>query len=237
MKGSHIATMDLVTVLIADAHALLRKRLGSFLVQQQGIQVIGEAMNGRQVLRRVKALQPHILLLGLRMPNMNSLEVLPKIRARSPRTKILVLAEHFEEDFITKALQGGMHGCVLKTARPTELVKVIRTIHAGEFWVQRRLLTQVVESLRLKVDELQRATWKLQGFLSEREEEVVIWAVQGMTNKEIAAQLGISAKTVKTHLQNVFRKLNVRRRVQLSALVPHFTSHSSPAAPESPPSE
>jgi RNA polymerase sigma factor (sigma-70 family) len=218
MKSSHVATMDLITVLIADAHAILRKRLSRFLAQQQDMQVIGEATDGRQVLRRVEALQPHILLLDVRMPNMDGLEVVPKIRARSLRTKILILADYFAEDFITRALQGGMHGCVLKTALPTELVKVICTIHAGEFWVPRRLLTQVVETLRHRVDELQGSAWRLRNILSEREQEVVIWAVQGMTNKEIAAQLGISPKTVKTHLQNVFQKLNVRRRVQLSAL-------------------
>ena len=212
--------MDLITVLIADAHAILRQGLSRFLAQQQDMQVIGEATDSRQVLRRVEALQPHILLLDVRMPNMDGLEVLPKIRARSPRTKILILADYFAEDFIARALQGGMHGCVLKTALPTELVKVIRTIHAGEFWVPRRLLTQVVENLRHRVDELQGSAWKLRDILSEREQEVVIWAVQGMTNKEIAAQLGISPKTVKTHLQNVFRKVNVRRRIQLSALSP-----------------
>jgi DNA-binding NarL/FixJ family response regulator len=172
------------------------------------------------VLGGVEALHPHILLLDVRMPKLGGRAGLPKIHARSPRTKILILADYFEEDFIVRALQGGMHGCVLKTALPTELVKVIRTIHAGEFWVPRRLLTQVVENLRHRVNELQGSTWELRDILSEREQEVVIWAVQGMTNTEIAAQLGISPKTVKTHLQNVFRKLNVRRRVQLSALSP-----------------
>jgi DNA-binding NarL/FixJ family response regulator len=212
--------MDLITVLIADTHAILRERLSKFLAQQQDMQIIGEATDGRQVLRRVEVLQPHILLLDVRMPNMDALEVLPKIRARSPRTKILLLADYFAEDFIARALQVGVYGCVLKTALPTELVKVICAIHAGELWVPRRLLTQVVETLRHRVDELQGSAWKLRNILSEREQEVVIWAVQGMTNKEIAAQLGISATTVKTHLQNVFRKLNIRRRIQLSALPP-----------------
>ncbi len=224
--------MDLIRVLISDAHAVLRERLSRFLAQQKDIQVVGEAMDGRQMLDRVAALQPHILLLDLQMPKMDGLEVLPKIRVKSPGTKFLILADYFEEDFIARALQVGVHGCVLKTAPPTELAKVIRTTHAGEFWVQRRLLARVVENLRHRVDELQGCPSELRDVLSNREQEVVIWAVQGMTNKEIAAQLGISAKTVKTHLQNVFRKLNVRRRVQLSALSPYFASYTPRAVPQ-----
>jgi DNA-binding NarL/FixJ family response regulator len=224
--------MDLITVLITDAHAVLRERLSRFLAQQKDIQVVGEAMDGRQMLNRVAALQPHILLLDLQMPKMSGLEVLPKIRVKSPGTKILIRADYFEEDFIARALQDGVHGCMLKTAPPMELVKVIRTTHAGEFWVQRRLLTRVVENLRHRVDELEGCPSELRDVLSNREQEVVIWAVQGMTNKEIAAQLGISAKTVKTHLQNVFRKLNVRRRVQLAALSPYFASYTPRAVPQ-----
>jgi DNA-binding NarL/FixJ family response regulator len=227
--------MDHITVLIANAHAVLRERLSKFLRQQNDIQVVGEVTDGCQVLNRVEALQPHILLLDLRMPKMSELEMLSQIRAKSPRTKILIRAEYFEEDFIARGLQDGIHGCVLKTAPPTELVKAIRTTHAGEFWVQRKLLTRVVDNLRSRVDELQGSAWKLRDVLSEREQEVVIWAVQGMTNKEIAVQLGISAKTVKTHLQHVFRKLNVRRRGQLSALSPHLASSTARAAPQSPP--
>ena len=225
--------MDLITVLIADAHGLLRRRLSSLLAQQKNIEVVGEATRGR-LLNRVEALQPHILMLDMRVPKMDELKVLPRIHAKSPRTKILLLAEYFEEDFIARALQDGVHGCMLTTTSTAELVKVIRAIHAGEFWVQRKLLTRVVKNLRQRVDKLEGSPSELRGVLSDREHEVVFWAVQGMTNKEIAAQLGISAKTVKTHLQNVFKKLNVRRRVQLSALfLASYTSRAGPQPPAS----
>ena len=220
--------MDPITVLIADAHALPRQRLSRFLAQQEDIQVIGAAADGRQVLSRVGALQPHILLLDIRMPKMSGLEVLHKILARSPKTKTLILVDSFEEEFIARALQHRVHGCLLKTAPPTELVKAIRTTHAGELWAQRKLLTHVVENLRQRVDELQGFLLEMWEVLSAREQEVVTWAVQGMTNKEIATQLGISEKTVKTHLQNVFRKLKVSRRGQLLRL--RLASPPPPAA-------
>jgi DNA-binding NarL/FixJ family response regulator len=180
----------------------------------------------------VEALQPHILLLDVRLPNMGGLEVLSRIRIRSPRTKILILAGFLEESFIASALQHGAHGCVLQTAVPTDLVKAIRTTYAGELWAQRKLLTRVVETLRQRMDALEGFPSEMRETLTDREQEVSIWAVQGMTNKEVAAQLGISAKTVKTHLQKVFRKLNVRRRVQL----PRFPLTAPPPPSLSPPS-
>jgi RNA polymerase sigma factor (sigma-70 family) len=224
--------MDLITVFIAEAHVVLRQGLKRFLVQQQDMQVVGEAMDGRQVLRRVEALQPDLLLLDLRMPKLDGLAVLPRICAKSPRTRILLLADFFEEEFIARALQVGVHGCVLKTALPTELVKAIRATHAGELWAPRKLLTQVVENLRQRMDEWEGSLSKMWGTLTDREQEVIIWAAQGMTNQEIATELGISAKTVKTHLQNVFRKLNVRRRVHL----PRFRLTSLPPPAVLPPS-
>jgi RNA polymerase sigma factor (sigma-70 family) len=215
--------MDPITVLIADAHALLRQRLNRSLAQAD-IRVVGEAADGRQVLIGVEALQPHVLLLDVRMPKLGGLAGLPKIRAKSPRTKTLFLTDFFEEEFIAQALQRGAQGCLLKTAPAMELVKAIRTIYAGELWAQRKVLTRVLENLRQRIDELQGYLSWVREVLTAREREVVTWAVEGMTNKEIATQLGISEKTVKTHLQNVFRKLKVSRRVQLL----RFRRSSSP---------
>jgi DNA-binding NarL/FixJ family response regulator len=219
--------MDLIMVFIAEAHVGLRRGLNRFLAQQQDMRVVGEATDGRQVLSGVEALQPDILLLDLRMPKLDRLAVLPRIRAKSPSTRILLLADDFAEDFIVGALQDGVHGCVLKTALPTELVKAIRTTHAGELWAPRKLLTQVVETLRQRMNEREGSLPGMWETLTDREKEVISWASQGMTNQEIAIQLAISAKTVKTHLQNVFRKLNVRRRVHLSRF--RLTSLPPPA--------
>jgi DNA-binding NarL/FixJ family response regulator len=226
-----LRNMDPITVLVADAHTILRRTLSRLLGHQQNIRVVGEAANGRQVLRRMRALQPDILLLDIRMPEMGELEGLPQIRAVSPRTKILILADFFDNEFIAGLLQDGAQGCLLKTVPPAELVKAICATHGGELWVQRKILTQLIERLRQKTDELQDSLSEMRGVLSDREQEVVIWAVQGMTNKQIATQLSISEKTVKTHLQHVFRKLNVRRRVQLSVLSRYLASPSPHAPP------
>jgi NarL family two-component system response regulator LiaR len=227
--------MDLITVLIADAHAPFRQQLSRFLAEQADVQVVSEASDARQVLRRVEALHPHILLLDVQMHNTGGLQLLANIHAKSPETKILILADCLEEEFIAAALEHGAQGCLLKRVPPAELVNAVRTIHAGELWAQRKLLARVVERLRARVEEFEGSAWQLREVLSEREQEVAILAVRGMTNKEIAVQLGISAKTVKTHLQNVFQKLKVRRRVQLSALSQQLASSPALATLHSPP--
>jgi two-component system, NarL family, response regulator NreC len=230
-KSGMFPTIDPITVFIAEAHILLRQALNELLARQEDIQVVGEAAEGLQMLCRLEALQPHVLLLDMQLPEMGGLEALLRLRVRSPRTKIVILADAFDEEFITRALQGGVQGFMLKTALPTELVKAIHSTHTGELWAQRRLLTRVVENLRRRVDELQGFPSELWEALTDREQEVSSWAAQGMTNEEIATQLGISAKTVKTHLEKVFRKLNIRRRVQLA----RFPLTSSPTFPASPP--
>jgi len=223
--------MDTITVLIVDAHTGFRGQLSKLLARQEEIQVVGNLGDALQVLGRVKTLQPDVLLLDVEMPTMGGLELLAKIRLKSPKTKICLLADFFEEDFIIRALQHGAQGYLLKTAAPTELFKAIHTTHAGELWAPRKLLTQVLENFGRTVNELQDIPPQIQEILTDREQEVVSWAVQGLTNKEIAAQLGVAEKTVKTHLQNIFRNLKIRRRVQLAAHPPYFASHSTDAAP------
>ena len=206
---------DPIRVLIAGEHALFREGLSLFLTQEEDMQVIGEAADGPQALRMVEALQPDILLLDVQMPKAGGLEILPNIRTRSPRTNILILSGALEDRYIAEALQQGAMGYLLKTATHADLVKAIRTTHAGELWAQRKVLTQVLEHMRQQIRELQGLPLELRETLTNREREIVNWVRQGMLNKEIATQLSISEKTVKAHLRNIFRKLKVSRRVQL----------------------
>jgi DNA-binding NarL/FixJ family response regulator len=204
-----------VRVLIASEHGLFREGLCLSLAQQEDMLVIGEAADGPQTLRLAEALQPDILLLDVQQPQASELEILSPLRARSPGTHVLILAGVFEDAFIAKALQQGAMGYLLKTATQRDLVKAVHAIYAGELWVQRKVLTVVLEHMRQIIRELQGLPLEQQETLTDREREVVTWVMQGRTNKEIATQLAISEKTVKTHLRNIFPKLKVSRRAQL----------------------
>jgi two-component system response regulator DegU len=207
--------MDPIKVLIADDHAMFREALRVRLTQESGIQVVGEATQGDEALSMAEALEPDILLLDIRMPKVDGLTVLPKIREKSPRTKVLILSAFFDDDLIIEAMQNGAKGYLLKDATYKDLIKAICATHAGELWVERKVLTQLLESLSQKVNDLHVPISEIRENLTEREQEIVKWVIHGMTNKEIAGQLGISDKTVKTHLSNIFSKLKVSRRLEL----------------------
>ena len=207
--------MKPITVLIADDHALYREGLRMLLAQDRGIMVVGEATDGLKALSLTKSLQPDILLLDVRMPELDGLEALPRIRATCPMTKVLVLSGFPEDEFIARALELGAKGYLLKTLTHKDLLKAIHATHAGELWAERKVLAAVFETMlhRLKGPSLRRPD--LRQPLTEREQEIVKHVIQGMTNKEVATQLGISDATVKTHMTNIFSKLKVSRRLQL----------------------
>jgi len=208
--------MKPITVLIADDHALYREGLRMLLAQDRGIMVVGEATDGLKALSLTKSLQPDILLLDVRMPELDGLEALPKIRENSPRTKVLVLSGFREDEFIARALELGAKGYLLKTLTHKDILKAIHATHAGELWAERKVLAAVFETMvhsRLNGPHLRLPD--LRQHLTEREQEIVKYVIQGLMNKEVAAQLGISDATVKTHLRNIFSKLKVSRRLQL----------------------
>jgi DNA-binding NarL/FixJ family response regulator len=185
------------------------------LAQEPAISVVGEAADGLQAIRLAEALQPDILLLDIRMPGLGGIEALPQIREKSPGTKVLILSGFSEGELMIQALQLGAKGYLSKLLTHRDLIKAIRATYAGEVWAERKVLSEVLESLRQKMQEKNLPLSDMQETLTDREHEIVKWVIQGMTNKEIATRLGISDKTVKTHLSNIFNKLKISRRLQL----------------------
>lgn len=207
--------MRRISVLIADDNTLFREGLRMLLAQEPAISVVGEAQDGLQAIRLAEALQPDILLLDIRMPGLGGIEALPQIREKSPRTKVLILSGFSEGELMIQALQLGAKGYLSKLLTHRDLIKAIRATYAGEVWAERKVLSEVLESLRQKMQEKNLPLSDMQETLTDREHEIVKWVIQGMTNKEIATRLGISDKTVKTHLSNIFNKLKISRRLQL----------------------
>lgn len=207
--------MNRITVLVAEGYALFREGLVALLAQEEDLEVVGEATDGLQVMSQVETLQPDILLLDLQMPTVDCDEALTKIRQRSPGTKVLILSGLADHGLTDKALELGAKGYLSKELTRKDMVKAIRAVHAGEIWVGHKVLARLLEGLSRRVYEAHAQSSLMQGSLTDREREIVGWVIQGMTNKEIATRLGISDRTVKAHLRNIFSKLKISRRLQL----------------------
>lgn len=206
--------MHKIRVLVVDDHALFREGLRLLLEREPDICVVGEAAGGTEALAQPETPTPDVVLLDLLMPDVSGLDILPKLREKYPEASILIVTGVLEPKFIAAALSGGARGYLAKTTPPPTLVKAIRAVHGGEIWAERRILTMFLDGLLKQVNGLRRPILG-QEQLTAREHEIVQWVIQGMRNREIAGRLQISEKTVKTHLSNVFRKLNVNRRVEL----------------------
>ena len=205
---------DLIKVLIADDHRLFREGLRSLLHEEKSIQIVGEAVNGPQTISITSDLKPDIVLLDITMPEMNGIEVIPHIREKSPKTKTLMLTASVDEDTIFRALTAGAKGYISKDASVSDLIKAIQAVHRGELWVERKLVSKFFDKGAISNDGAEDELEQRNEGLSPREQEVLGCLTKGCTNKEIAEALFISEKTVKNHLHNIFRKLNITKRLE-----------------------
>jgi two-component system nitrate/nitrite response regulator NarL len=201
-------------ILIADDHRIFRDGLRKLLEAENDFEVIGEAADGDEAARKVHELRPDILLLDLSMPGAHGLDALREIGGNHP-TRTVLLTGAIEEAELATALQLGARGVVMKDAATSLLIKAIRGVMAGEYWVGRDRVSRLVEALRLQLRERQPSKSPDFG-LTDRELEVIAAIVAAYSNREIATKLGISEKTVKRHLTNVFEKLGVSNRLELA---------------------
>lgn len=205
---------DEIRVVIADDHSLFREMLRLILRREKRIRVVGEAANGRQTIEVIKNLKPDIVLLNNNVPEMDGIEVLLAIRDQSLKTKALVFNANRDEEKIFRSLRGGAKGCLSKDISISDLIKAIHGVHRGELWVERKVMAKFFEGEATAYSGGKDRKEKAKNVLTPREKEVLCILATGRTNREIAQALFISEKTVKSHLDKIFKKLNVSRRLQ-----------------------
>jgi DNA-binding NarL/FixJ family response regulator len=195
--------------MIADDHSMIREGLKNLLELGGDIEVIAEAVDGRDCLDKLEVYKPDVLLLDINMPIMNGLEVLKELKARKSKLKVLVLTVHNETEYLLKAVDIGINGYVLKDSESAELKKAIFAVNDGETYIQPSLIPALNQKrIERSVDEE-----KIES-LTSRELEVLKLLAVGMYNKEVAEKLEISERTVKNHVSNIFKKLEVTDRTQ-----------------------
>jgi len=207
--------MDRITVLIGIPNGIYRAKLATAVAQQGDMQVAGEAADGPTAGNLAEARQPDVLLMEVERPYLAGSELLRRFRAKSPGTKVVLLAGEPEDAFGAEVLAAGAKGYLPTGVPPDECINAIRHVASGGIWAGPNVLAKAVEHLVEKTSQESVSPPEGRELLTGREHEVIHWAGLGKTNKEIAGQLGVGEQTVKTHLRNVFRKLEITRRAQI----------------------
>src|SRR6266540_3748770 len=197
----------MIRVLIADDHAVVRQGLRTFLELQEGIDVVGEAADGEEAVEAATRLAPDVVLMDLVMPRLEGAEAISRIRQLGLETRVIVLTTFLDDDKLFAAIRAGAAGYLLKDVQPQDLVSAIRTAHAGESPVDPAAATKLLEEVSAR----RRPDGQL---LTPREQEVLRLIARGRPNKVIARDLGLSEKTVKTHVSNILGKLGLTDRTQ-----------------------
>ena len=201
---------NVIKVLIADDHAVVRSGLKQILAETPDIVVAGEATNGREVLEKLADQEWNVLVLDITMPGRSGLEILKDIKCLNPDLPVLVLSMHAEEQFATRMLKSGASGYLNKESAPEELVKAIRKVHSGGKYVSATQAERMVGELTGDADKLPHE------LLSDREYEILCLIASGKTPTEIARQLVLSIKTVSTYRSRILEKMNLTTNAQLT---------------------
>jgi DNA-binding NarL/FixJ family response regulator len=212
--------MSKIKVLIVDDHAVVVRGLSFYLRTLERFEVVGEAYSGREAIDKAERLQPDIILMDLVMPEMNGIEATKAIKEKCPHIKVLVLTSMDDQEYILPAMRAGATGYLLKDTQPEQLAEAIRAAHSGHIQLHPKISEQLMNSYGSVQPLEKKATVapKEFGELTAREIEVLMLITRGMSNKEIAADLHITEKTVKTHVSHILSKLEVADRTQAAIL-------------------
>jgi DNA-binding NarL/FixJ family response regulator len=206
-----------IRVVLADDHVFVRDGIKSLLKNEANIEVVGEAADGLEALKAVEINQPDLLILDIRMPNLNGIEVIEKLRSQNNLVKIVMLSMHESEEYVLKSINAGADGYLLKGSSKEEFLKALNTVSKGGKYfsgdISSILINQLLhqntfsESKQLIRDEM---------MITKREKEILTLLLSGKGNKEIAEELDISKRTAEVHRFNLMKKLKVKNLIELS---------------------
>lgn len=195
-----------IRVVLADDHSVVRKGVREFLEEEPDIDVIGEASDGLQAVELATELQPDVVVMDIKMPQLSGVDATKRIRSAAPKVRVLALTAYDDDPYIFGLLEAGASGYVLKTAESSELIRAIRAVAAGQSALDPAIAPRIIARIAQPAPVAES--------LTERELEVLRLAARGLTNKQIGHDLDISDRTVQNHLANIYAKLGVASRTE-----------------------
>ena len=202
-----------ISVMIADDHALIREGIKQILELENDITVIAQAGDGEEAIEKALELKPEVILLDINMPKVNGIEALRRFKDLGISSKVIMLTIHEDKEYIYETIKIGANGYVLKDSEADSLIKAIRDVGRGKTYIQPSIATALVKDSQNMNNENNKEFMKVKS-LTKREYEVLILIAEGLNNRDIAEKLFISEKTVKNHVSNIFKKLEVNDRIQ-----------------------
>ncbi len=200
-------------MLIADDHAIVRNGLQKLLDEQPDMEVVGEATDGMQTVKKVKSLRPDVALIDIAMPKLSGLEATNLIKEAVPEVQIVILSMHEKDAYVDRALSYGALGYVLKASPTSDVLEAIRAVHRGRYFLSSKVNAQIIDTyLKNRKEKDEVSGYNL---LSDREQQVFRLLAEGRDTGEAASILFISLKTVKKHRANIMKKLNIHNMVEL----------------------
>ena len=200
---------DPIRVLVVDDHPVVRRGIKSLLAEENDLELVGEAVNGKDAIEQVANLHPDVILMDLVMPEMTGVEAIQRITSTHPEARILVMTSFAADDKVFPSIKAGALGYLMKDSDPEDLIRMIHQVYRGELSIQPAIARKVIQELnRPKEEPLTPDP------LTERELEILQLLAQGVENKEIARRLFLREATVRTHVSNILSKLHLANRVQ-----------------------
>ncbi len=205
--------MKNIRVLLADDHGIVRRGLRYLLDSVAGLDVVGEAADGRQAVALAEELDPDVIVMDIAMPNLNGIEATAQISRKNPRAGVIILSVHSDETYLVRALSAGAKGYLLKDSAESDLIRAVEAVSAGRTFFSPAIAQTLLEDYMRRLQ--QQGLQDSYDLLTEREKEVLQLLAEGKSNKEAAALLNLSLYTVETHRSNLMQKLNLHNTAEI----------------------